>query len=31
LQATDTGRQLEISALTADGRDLLSRMGDGHA
>jgi tRNA threonylcarbamoyladenosine biosynthesis protein TsaE len=31
LQATDTGRQLEISALTADGQDLLSRMGDGHA
>ena len=31
LQATDTGRQLEISALTADGQDLLNRMGDGHA
>lgn len=31
LQATDTGRQLEISALTADGQDLLSRMGDDHA
>ena len=31
LQATDTGRQLEISALTADGQDLLSRTGDGHA
>ena len=31
LQATDTGRQLEISALTADGQDLLSCMGDGHA
>ncbi|MCH1602893.1 MAG: tRNA (adenosine(37)-N6)-threonylcarbamoyltransferase complex ATPase subunit type 1 TsaE [Luminiphilus sp.] len=31
LQATDTGRQLEISALTADGQDLLSRMRDGHA
>ena len=31
LQATDTGRQLEISAMTADGQDLLSRMGDDHA
>jgi tRNA threonylcarbamoyladenosine biosynthesis protein TsaE len=31
LQATDTGRQLEISALTADGQDLLNRMGYGHA
>ena len=31
LQAKDTGRQLEISALTADGQDLLSRMRDGHA
>ena len=31
LQATDTGRQLEISAMTADGQDLLNRMGDGHA
>ena len=31
LQATDTGRQLEISALTADGQDLLSGMRDGHA
>ena len=31
LQATDTGRQFEISALTADGQDLLSRMRDGHA
>ena len=31
LQAADTGRQLEISAMTADGQDLLSRMGDDHA
>ena len=31
LQATDTSRQLEIPALTADGQDLLSRMRDGPA